>query len=74
MGYWPLPKDQIRDKRYDWTSGSLDYAAVSHTNKASVSAGELWWIKKYTWTSSKLTRVQGPLQGNWDNRATLAWT
>lgn len=74
MAYWPIAEDAVRDKRFDWTSGSLDYKGVSPVEKASVSAGSLWWIKKFTWTSSNLTRVQGPLQGNWDDRATLSWT
>lgn len=73
MGYWPIPKDAVRDKRLDWTSGDLDYLGISWVSGASTSAGSLWWIKKFTWVGGNPTRIQGPLQGNWDNRATLGW-
>lgn len=73
MDYWPVPPDGVRDKRYDWTSGDLDYLGISIVEKASTSAGQLWWVKKFTWVAGKVTRVQGPLAGNWDNRATLGW-
>lgn len=61
------------DKRFDWTSGDLDYLGCSTTHKASTSTGNLWWIMKFSWSSGNPTRVEGPLNGNWDTRASLAW-
>ena len=44
-----LAKTYWQDKRFDWTSGNLDYMGVSTTHKASTSAGNLWYITKFTW-------------------------
>ena len=62
-----------KDKRFDYTSGDLDYKGLSETHKASTAAGDLWNIWKYTWVSGNLTRIEGPLVDNWDDRATLSW-
>jgi hypothetical protein len=63
-----------RDKRYDFTSGNLDYIGRTLNPNASASAGQLWWIWKYTWdVASKLSRMEGPFPGNWDDRASLDW-
>lgn len=61
------------DKRFDWTSGDLDYLGFSTTHKASTSTGNLWYIMKFTWSSGNPTRIEGPLVGNWDGRAALSW-
>lgn len=64
-----------RDVRYDYTSGNLDYIGFCLSNKGSTSAGEIWWIWKFTWDATpNLSRRQGYLVGNWDDRADLDWT
>ena len=63
-----------KDKRFDYTSGNLDYIGNSLIHKASTSSSNLWYIWKYTYDgSSNLTRIEGPLPGNWEDRATLDW-
>ena len=71
----PLPNDDFMwlDERLDWTSGNVDYRAVTESHKAEVG-GDVWWIWKYTWDSTpSCTRVEGPLLGSWTGRAALAW-
>lgn len=68
-----LAEQYWKDKRFDWTSGDLDYMGLSTTHKASTSAGDLWWIFKFTWSGGNPTRIEGPLNGNWDDRASLSW-
>ena len=63
--YWP-------EVRYDFTTGDLDYLGKNAQAGAS-TADEDWVIWKYNWSSSLPTRIQGPLTGSWDNRATLGW-
>lgn len=63
-----------KDQRFDYTSGNLDYLGRSLIHKASTSESTLWWIWKYSFDGSdNLTRIEGPLTGNWDDRAALAW-
>ena len=62
-----------KDQRFEFSSGDLIYKGLSTTHKASTSTGNLWWIWKYTWSSGELTRKEGPLNDDWDDRASLAW-
>jgi hypothetical protein len=63
-----------RDKRYDYTSGNLDYIGFSLSHDPSTSEGQRWWIWKYTWNATpNVTRMEGPVPGNWDDRASLNW-
>jgi len=62
-----------KHKLLDFTSGNLDYFGRSTTHKAATDAGDLWWIWKYTWSGGNLTVIEGPLNDNWDDRASLAW-
>lgn len=60
------------DKRFDFTSGDLDYKGVHITHKvATTDTG--WIVWKYTWSAGNLARIEGPLTGSWDGRADLAW-
>jgi len=62
-----------RDKRYDYTSGNMDYMGVN-TYHAAATTDTDWEIWKFTYDVDKNTvRIQGPLQGSWDNRAALGW-
>lgn len=61
-----------RDQRLEYTSGLVDYIGRHHQHKAPTS-NENWAIWKFTWTGSDCIRIEGPLTGAWDNRASLAW-
>ena len=60
------------DKRFDWTTGDLDYKGFSTILGAPTDGGDYWHFWKYAWTSGLPTRIQY-LIGNWDDRATLDW-
>ena len=62
-----------KDQRFSYTSGDLIYKGLSTTHKAATDAGDLWWAWKYTWTSGELTRVEGPINCNWDDVDSEAW-
>lgn len=66
-------KPKWRDKKFDYTSGELDYKGFSLTPNASTSEA-IWWIWKYTYTGTNIIREQGPEYGSWDGRAALDWT
>lgn len=61
-----------KQKRYDYTSGNLDYAG-HHTSVTAATSDAEWRVYKYTWSGTNITRIQGPITGAWDDRATLAW-
>lgn len=61
-----------KDKRFEYSSGDLIYKGVNVTHKAATDAAT-WYIWKYTWDGDDCTRIEGPLEGTWDNRASLAW-
>jgi hypothetical protein len=69
----PLADSLPLDTRMEYSGGGdLQYKGVHGTHKAATSNAS-WLIWKYTWTGSDLTRIEGPLEGAWDNRATLDW-
>ena len=61
-----------KDVRFDYGTGDLDYRGCNITHKAATDE-ETWSIWKYTYSSGNLTRIEGPLSGSWDNRASLDW-
>ena len=61
-----------KDQRFDYTSGDLDYKGFNTRHKAATTRDD-WHIWKYTWTDGNCVRIEGPLIGVWDNRATMAW-
>lgn len=63
--YWP-------ELRFDFTTGDLDYLGKHYSSGAATSDGG-WLVWKFTWSSSLPTRIQGPIVGSWDNRASLSW-
>jgi len=74
----PEPNRHWRDSRYDYAAeGQIAYAGMSQTSNASTSVGELWLVWKYTWTTvagvPNISRVQGPVQCNWDERDSQDW-
>lgn len=62
----------FRDKRYDYTSGNLDYTGFHEIHDASVDDTK-WLVWKHTWSGSDQVRVEGPKEGAWSNRASLSW-
>ena len=63
---------QWLEKRFDWSSGDLDYKGFNLTQGAQTSA-DTWYIWKYTWSNGNPVIIDGPLIGSWDNRAGLNW-
>jgi hypothetical protein len=68
----PLADDLPMDTRMEYSAGNIIYKGIHATHKALTSNAS-WLIWKYTWTGDDLTRIEGPLEGSWDNRATLDW-
>ena len=61
------------DQRFEFSGDDLIYKGLNTTHKALTSDTD-WYILKYTWDGSgNPTRIEGPLVGSWDNRASLAW-
>jgi len=60
------------DQRFDFTSGNMDYKGLNPVHNEATDA-VTWYIFKYTWDGTDCTRIEGPLVGSWDGRATLAW-
>ena len=57
---------------YD-SSGYLLYRGVHDMHNIAIT-NEDWEIWKYTNdTSGRVTRIEGPLRGSWDGRASLLW-
>jgi hypothetical protein len=62
-----------KDKRFDYAGGSnIIYMGVNSVSNADAGAST-WFIYKLTYSGSDVTRVQGPLEGSWSNRASLSW-
>jgi len=63
-----------RDIRYYYDSATVMYICKSMTHKASTSTGDHWQIWKVTLNGLEdVTRTEGPIVGNADNRADLGW-
>jgi YD repeat-containing protein len=62
------------DCRYVYDANdNLIYMGFNLVHKTATSEAD-WYIWKYTYDASdNLTRKEGPLEGSWDNRASLAW-
>ena len=61
-----------RDQQFEYTDSLLTYRGV-HYDHNKGDADENWEIWKYTYSSALLVRIEGPLSGAWDDRATLDW-
>lgn len=61
-----------KDQRMEYSGGNLLYRGLNTTHKTATSATS-WYIWKYTFSGEDLVRIEGPLTGAWDNRASLAW-
>lgn len=61
-----------QDVRMEYSGGDIIYKGAHFAHDAAI-ADNKWEIWKYTWDGSDLTRIEGPLVGAWDDRATLGW-
>ncbi|NIR65847.1 MAG: hypothetical protein GWO10_19280 [candidate division Zixibacteria bacterium] len=73
----PLADDLPLDTRFESDSNkNMKYKGIHATHKALTSDSN-WLIWKFTWELISgdycLKRIEGPLEGAWDNRASLAW-
>ena len=65
---------QQGDSRFDDSSGApIDYIGTAVDHKSATDAGDLWKIFKFTFSGTTLTRIE-QLDGNWDDRTTMAWS
>lgn len=62
----------VHDMRFDFSGSDLIYLG-KHLSNGAATSDTGWKISKYTWQSGVPTRIQGPLTGSWDNRASLSW-
>ena len=63
------------DIRYEYDgSGNVIYKGATIFHKAATDT-EVWVVWKYTYdVSDNVTRIEGPLAGTWDGRASLEWS
>ena len=61
-----------QSKKYDYTTGELDYSGFHKESNATDADGG-WEIKKYTWLDGNCVKIQGPLIGSWTGRTLLNW-
>ena len=65
-GYW-------RDQRLEYTGSNLTYKGVNETHNIGTDDSS-WQVWKFSYDGSdNLVRIEGPLSGSWDNRASLDW-
>ena len=61
-----------KDRRFEWASGNPVYIGVNRKPNAPEGDRE-WQVYKITWSGDTVTRMQGPVEGSWENRAGLGW-
>ena len=57
---------------FEYSGSDMIYRGINITHKAATSATN-WVVWKYTYTTSLLVKIEGPLVGSWDGRAALDW-
>lgn len=60
------------DIRLEYSSGDLIYKGYHIDHKAATDSAT-WFIWKFTWSGTDITRKEGPIIGSWDGRAALSW-
>ena len=68
----PLLTTGYRDVRYAYTGSKIEYMGLHDTHDEDTSDTE-WLVWKYTYSGNNVVRVEGPLEGAWDNRESLGW-
>jgi hypothetical protein len=51
---------------------NIEYICRNHVHKATTAIAD-WAIWKLTYSGDNISRMEGPLTGSVDNRATLSW-
>lgn len=64
--------DYWQDTRIAYDAEKPVYVGRHRTHGASTAAAS-WKIWRLTWSGDDLVRKQGPLDGAWDDRASLSW-
>ena len=64
------------DVRFEYSAGNMVYKGFHVTHNAGTDDTG-WRINKFTWSAVSpdgyLVRIEGPLEGAWDDRAALSW-
>lgn len=68
----PLADDLPLDTRMEYSGENIIYKGIHATHDA-VTSNTSWLVWKFTWSGGNLIRIEGPLEGSWDNRASLGW-
>ena len=64
----------FKDQRFAYNGSNLEYRGAHFKHNAGTD-DELWQIWKYSYDGSdNISRIEGPLEGTWDNRALLSWS
>ena len=58
--YWKI-------KKFDYTSGDMDYAGFN-TDISAADGDTDWYLWKYTWVGGNCTEIKGPVIDSWTNR------
>ncbi len=67
------PADAYKHQIFVYDSdGNVTYIG-RHANHKESTASTDWKVWKYTWTSGNCTKIEGWLEGAWDDYSTLAW-
>ena len=68
-----LGSENWGSRRFDYTSGNIDYIG-KHVTVSADTADDEWNVWKFTYDGSgNMTYMQGPIVGAWDSRAALGW-
>ena len=59
-------------KRFAYSGSDLIYMGF-HAKAGIGTDDDMWAISKLTYSGNDLIRVEGPLTGAWDDRASLDW-
>ena len=67
-----LAANYWKEQRYEFSGNNPIYKGL-HTTIGAATSNTNWYIWKFTFTGNNPTRIQGPIVGSWDNRASLGW-
>jgi hypothetical protein len=62
-----------KDQRFAYTDANLLEYKGCHAEHDAADTDENWVVWKYTYSTTYVVRIEGPLVGAWHDHATLAW-
>jgi hypothetical protein len=62
---------QIYQERFAYDADKNMIYRGANTIYAATEGDASWYIWKYVWADSNLTKISGPVIGSWDGRETL---